>query len=77
MTKKNKISILVPFKTMKEKIQQKEHWVREDWTNADKYVIMADERYCTPQMLIVYRDTDNYCIFHPTYKDCSLKWRKL
>ena len=75
--KKNKVSILVPFNTMKDKIQQKEKWIREDWTTADKYVIMADERYCTPCLLLVYKDTDSYIIFHPTYKDYSLKWRKV
>ena len=74
--KKNKVSILVPFNTMKDKIQQKERWIREDWTTTDKYVIMADERYCTPCLLLVYKDTDNYIIFHPTYKDYALKWSK-
>ena len=57
--KKNKVLILVPFNTMKDKIQQKEKWIREDWTTTDKYVIMADERYCTPCLLLVYKDTDS------------------
>ena len=75
--KKNKVSILVPFNTMKDKIQQKERWIREDWTTTDKYVIMADERYCTPCLLLVYKDSDYYIFFHPSYKDYSLKWRKV
>jgi hypothetical protein len=62
---------------MKANIKNGEHWVREDWTNSDKYVIIADERYCTPCLLLVYRDTDNYIIFHPTYKDYALKWRRM
>ena len=75
MRRKRNLSVVVPFDTMKDNIRQGEKWVRSDWTNNDKYVIIADARYCTPCLLLVYRDTDNYIIFHPTYKDYSLKWR--
>lgn len=75
MRRKRNLSVVVPFDTMKDNIRQGEKWVRSDWTNNDKYVIIADDRYCTPCLLLVYRDTDNYIIFHPTYKDYSLKWR--
>lgn len=77
MRRKKQVSVIVPFDTMKANIKNGEHWVREDWTNSDKYVIIADERYCTPCLLLVYRDTDNYIIFHPTYKDYALKWRRM
>ena len=75
--KKKQVSVIVPFEVMKENIKQGEKWIRTDWTTNDKYVIIADERYCTPCLLLVYRDTDNYIIFHPTYKDYALKWSKL
>lgn len=77
MRRKKQVSVIVPFDTMKANIKNGEHWVREDWTNSDKYVIIADERYCTPCLLLVYKDTDNYIIFHPTYKDYALKWRRM
>ena len=77
MRRKKQVSVIVPFDTMKANIKNGEHWVREDWTNSDKYIIIADERYCTPCLLLVYRDTDNYIIFHPTYKDYALKWRRI
>ena len=69
MRRKRNLSVIVTFDTMKDNIRQGEKWVRSDWTNNDKYVIIADDRYCTPCLLLVYRDTDNYIIFHPTYKD--------
>ncbi len=77
MRKKKKLSVVVPFDIMKSAIQQGEKWVRSDWTNNDKYVIIADDRYCTPCLLLVYRDTDSHIIFHPTYKDYALKWSKI
>lgn len=76
MSKKNQ-SILVSFDTMKTYIRNGEKWVRSDWKNKDKYVIIADDRYCSPVLLLVYKDTDNYVIFCPTYKDYALKWRKI
>ena len=51
MRKKKKLSVVVPFDIMKSAIQQGEKWVRSDWTNNDKYVIIADDRYCTPCLL--------------------------
>ena len=41
---KKKVSMVVPFDTMKENIRSGEHWVRTDWTKKDKYVIIADNR---------------------------------
>lgn len=74
---KKRMSIIVPFEVMKTCIKQGEHWVRTDWTNNDKYVIMADERCCTPCLLLVYRDTDSYVIFRPTYNDIKYSWKKV
>lgn len=76
MTKK--ISIVMTFDKMKENIKQGEKWIRDDWKQKDKYVILADDRYIDkPCLLLVYVDTDNYIIFHPTYKDYNCKWRKV
>lgn len=77
MKTKKRVSIIVPFETMKDNIKQGEHWVRTDWTVQDKYVIMADERYCTPCLLLVYRDTNEYVIFKPTYNDFKYRWKKI
>ena len=77
MARKKRISIVVPFEMMKANIRQGEHWIRADWTDNDKYVIMADERYCTPRLLLVYRDTDDYVIFRPTYNDFRYRWKKI
>ena len=52
---KKKVSMVIPFDTMKENIRNGEHWVRTDWTKQDKYVIIADDRYCTPCLLLDYR----------------------
>ena len=38
---KKRISVVIPFETMKANIRQGEHWVRTDWTTQDKYVIIA------------------------------------
>ena len=76
-TMRKRVSILVPFEVMRDNIKFKERWVRSDWKNKDKYVIIADDRYCSPVLLLVYKDTDNYVIFCPTYKDYALKWRKV
>ena len=74
---RKRMSIVVPFETMKINIRQGEHWVRTDWTTQDKYVIMADERYCTPCLLLVYRDSNEYVIFKPTYNDFKYRWKKI
>lgn len=75
--KKKKISIIVPFDIMKENIRNGEHWVRTDWKHNDKYVILADERYCTPCLLLVFRDSNDYVIFKPTYNDFKYRWKKI
>ena len=77
MAKKKRISIVVPFETMKTNIRQGEHWIRTDWTSNDKYVIIADDRYCTPCLLLVFADTDDYVIFKPTYNDFKYRWKKI
>lgn len=74
---KKRISMIVPFDTMKKNIRNGEHWVRTDWTNNDKYVIMADDRYCTPCLLLVFRDSNDYVIFRPTYNDYKYRWKKI
>ena len=74
---KKKVSIIVPFEIMKDNIRNGEHWVRTDWTTNDKYVILADERYCTPCLLLVYKDTNDYVIFRPTYNDFKYSWKKV
>lgn len=74
---KKKVSMVVPFDTMKENIRNGEHWVRTDWTKQDKYVIIADDRYCTPRLLLVYVDSNDYVIFRPTYNDYKYGWRKI
>lgn len=74
---RKRMSIVIPFETMKANIKQGEHWVRTDWTTQDKYVIMADERYCTPCLLLVYRDSNDYVIFRPTYNDYKYRWKKI
>ena len=73
---KKKVSIIIPFEMMKNNIKSNEHWVRTDWTSDDKYVTLADERYCTPVLLLVYKDTDEYVIFRPTYNDYRYKWKR-
>lgn len=73
---KKKMSIIVPFEVMKENIKQGEKWVRTDWKVIDKYVIIADERYCTPCLLLVFKDT-NHVIFKPTYNDYKYHWKKI
>lgn len=74
---KKKVSMVVPFDTMKENIRSGEHWVRTDWTKKDKYVIIADDRYCTPCLLLVYKDSNDYVIFRPTYNDYKYRWKKI
>ena len=74
---KKKMSIIVPFKTMEDNIKRGEHWVRTDWKRNDKYVIIADERYCTPCLVLVFKDTDDYVIFKPTYNDYKYGWKKI
>ena len=74
---KKKISMIVPFETMKENIKYGEKWVRTDWKAIDKYVIIADERYCTPCLLLVFKDTNDHVIFKPTYNDFKYHWKKL
>ena len=76
MAKKN-VSVVVPFETMRDNIKQGEKWVRTDWRYKDKYVIIADERYCTPCLLLVFKDTDEYVIFKPTYNDYKNRWKKI
>ena len=57
---KKKVSIIVPFETMKANIRHGEYWVRADWTNNDKYVIIADDRYVDVQcLLLVFRDSND------------------
>lgn len=76
--RKKKISIIVPFETMKENIRIGEHWVRTDWTKNDKYVIIADDRYVDSQcLLLVFRDSNDYVIFRPTYNDFKYRWKKI
>lgn len=75
--RKKKVSIIVPFETMKENIKYGEKWVRTDWKVIDKYVIIADERYCTPCLLLVFKDTNDHVIFKPTYNDFKYHWKKL
>lgn len=77
MRTKKKLSVVVPFDIMKSAIQQGEKWVRSDWTNNDKYVIIADDRYCTPCLLLVYKDSNDYVIFRPTYNDYKYRWKKI
>ena len=74
---KKRMSIIVPFEIMQTCIKQGEHWVRTDWTTQDKYVILADERCCTPCLLLVYRDTNDHVIFRPTYNDYKFRWKKI
>ena len=66
---RKRMSIVIPFETMKANIKQGEHWVRTDWKRNDKYVIIADERCCTPCLVLVFKNTDDYVIFKPTYND--------
>ena len=76
--KRKKVSIIVPFETMKDNIRHGEHWVRTDWTKGDKYVILADERYVdVPCLLLVFRDSDDHVIFRPTYNDFKYRWKKI
>ena len=77
MRRKRNLSVVVPFDTMKDNIRQGEKWVRSDWTNNDKYVIIADDRYCTPCLLLVYQSTNDYVIFKPTYNDYNNRWKKI
>lgn len=71
------LSILIPFDTMKENIRCGEKWVRNDWKNNDKYVILADERYCTPCLLLVFTHSNEYVIFKPTYNDFKYRWKRI
>ena len=71
------ISMIVPFDTMKDNIRTREHWVRTDWKVNDRYVTLADDRYCTPVLLLVYRDSNDYVIFKPTYNDFKYGWKKI
>lgn len=74
---KKKISMIVPFDVMKANIKTREHWVRTDWKCNDRYVTIADDRYCTPILLLVYANTDEYVIFRPTYNDFKYRWKKI
>lgn len=74
---RKRVSVVVPFETMRDNIKQGERWVRTDWRYKDKYVILADDRYCTPCLLLVFMDTDEYVIFKPTYNDYKNRWKKI
>lgn len=75
---RKRVSIVVPFETMKENIKQGERWVRTDWKYNDKYVILADDRYVDIQcLLLVFKDSDDYVIFKPTYNDFKYRWKKI
>lgn len=74
---KKKVSMIVPYDTMVTNIKQGEHWVRTDWRYKDKYVMLADERYCTPRLILVFPDTNEYVIFRPTYNDYNNRWKKI
>ena len=74
---RKKHSILVPFDVVRENIQHGDKWVRADWTDNNKYLILADERYCTPCLLLVYIDTNSYVIFNPSANDYKYLWKKI
>ena len=74
---KKKISMVVPFEVMKDNIKTHEHWVRTDWKTKDRYVTLADDRCCTPCLLLVYTKTNDYVIFKPTYNDYNNRWKKI
>lgn len=74
---KKRVSVLVPFEVMKDNIKFKERWVRSDWKSKDRYVTLADERYCTPCLVMVYTERDNYVIFKPTYNDYRYRWERI
>ena len=75
--KKSNISVSCSFDIMMKMIQQGEHWVRSDWKENDKYVILADERYCTPVLLLVLRDTNEYLIYQTKANDYKYSWSKI
>ena len=75
---RKRVSIVVPFETMKENIKRGERWVRTDWKYHDKYVILADDRYVDVQcLLLVFVDSDEYVIFKPTYNDFKNRWKRI
>ena len=67
-------SLNVSFETMKANIKQGEHWIRNDWKDKNKYVILADERYCTPCLLLVLADINEYYIYKQNKYDFKYNW---
>jgi hypothetical protein len=74
---KKKYSTPVPFEVVQKNIKNGDKWVRMDWTDNNKYLILADERYCTPRLLLVYIDTDSYVIFNSSANDYKYLWKKI
>lgn len=77
VTMRKRVSILVPFEVMRDNIKFKERWVRSDWKDKNRYVTLADERYCTPCLIMVYKERDDYVIFKPTYNDYKYRWKRI
>ena len=70
-------SFSIPYDTMIENIRQGEHWVRNDWKENNKYVMLADDRQCTPCLLLVLRETNDYYIYRRGANDYKYNWHKL
>lgn len=71
-------SISCNYNTMCKMIQNGEHWVRNDWKDGNKYVILSDDRYVNTRcLLLVSKLTDNYTIYHPSANDFRHNWKRI
>ena len=74
---KSNISVSCSFEIMNKMIRQGEHWVRNDWKEGNKYVILADDRCCTPCLLLVMKETNEYLIYQARANDYKYGWSKV
>ena len=77
VTMRKRVSILVPFEVVRDNIKFNERWVRSDWKDKNRYVTLADERYCTPCLIMVYKERNDYVIFNPTYNDYKSRCKRI